>query len=195
MKPQSTGRWCSAIFCAVCALWAMTIVVWIVSRLHPIGANRATYLVVVPQPYESLAAGSACLQSDDVSVALGHGAVCIYLWSFTEDLALTDFSNLEKTGWTPIPSARAETLSAQSPGIGFAAHYEAFDDPHGKGHGTDGFCRIPFWSVGVLLSFWPVARFGGRIRRYWRAAQGKCPKCGYDLRASPGRCPECGLIR
>ena len=39
---------------------------------------------------------------------------------------------------------------------------------------------------GVLIG-WLCRR---RLAR--RAASGRCPACGYDLRATPGRCPECG---
>ncbi len=38
----------------------------------------------------------------------------------------------------------------------------------------------------ALRLTWPL------LRR--RAAPGRCPVCGYDLRATPDRCPECGTI-
>jgi hypothetical protein len=51
---------------------------------------------------------------------------------------------------------------------------------------------------GVLLAALLVApavalRREARLRRRGRrAAAGRCPGCGYDLRATPGQCPECG---
>src|SRR5262249_26533290 len=55
-----------------------------------------------------------------------------------------------------------------------------------------GVLAFPAWAVAL-----PPLIFGGVIvRRRWierrRRAQGRCARCGYDLRATPERCPECG---
>lgn len=55
------------------------------------------------------------------------------------------------------------------------------------------------WELTTPLSLWAAAsatatlaagRRVGRPRRWGR--QGRCVRCGYDLRGSPDRCPECG---
>jgi hypothetical protein len=51
---------------------------------------------------------------------------------------------------------------------------------------------VPHWLPAGLLALAAPAR--RRARRDRRAAQGRCPSCGYDLRATPGRCPECGAL-
>jgi hypothetical protein len=52
---------------------------------------------------------------------------------------------------------------------------------------------FPVWPPAVLLLALAVIVLW---KQWWmrrrRMKQGRCPKCGYDIRASEGRCPECG---
>jgi hypothetical protein len=52
---------------------------------------------------------------------------------------------------------------------------------------------IPFWAVAPPLGWISITWSRKKLRsRSWRR-QGRCRKCGYDLRASAERCPECGM--
>ncbi len=52
---------------------------------------------------------------------------------------------------------------------------------------------LPYWLV-LLLTLVPFPWLRRRTRRAHRASEGRCLRCGYDLRASPQRCPECGAV-
>jgi hypothetical protein len=53
---------------------------------------------------------------------------------------------------------------------------------------------IPLWFVAIISG----AGLAVSIRKFRRLIrlrmQGRCGKCGYDLRASSERCPECGTV-
>jgi hypothetical protein len=52
--------------------------------------------------------------------------------------------------------------------------------------------RIPLWFPASVFALLPALWLAKRLRR---PDNGRCPRCGYDLRATPDRCPECGTIR
>ena len=60
--------------------------------------------------------------------------------------------------------------------------------------GDDVFLVVPHWAPAALTLALPVAWLVRRRREYRNRMQGRCPKCGYDLRATPDRCPECGAV-
>lgn len=57
--------------------------------------------------------------------------------------------------------------------------------------------RVPCWFVAMLIATWSglrIRRFVLDAGRQARMAEGRCVKCGYDLRATPLCCPECGTV-
>ena len=52
----------------------------------------------------------------------------------------------------------------------------------------------PYWGLALLFLIGPAFWAVGWLRRRRRFGEGRCQKCGYDLRASPERYPECGAV-
>jgi len=51
---------------------------------------------------------------------------------------------------------------------------------------------VPHWMPAALTAGAPALAMYRWTRSRRRAAAGRCPSCGYDLRATPERCAECG---
>ena len=53
---------------------------------------------------------------------------------------------------------------------------------------------VSYWVLFVVSGIWPALWGLGRWRGRRRFREGRCQKCGYDLRETPERCPECGAV-
>jgi hypothetical protein len=56
----------------------------------------------------------------------------------------------------------------------------------------------PYWAVlgtMTVMTIIPAGFLLRMLRRHRRVRQGRCVRCGYDVRATPDRCPECGTAQ
>ena len=51
---------------------------------------------------------------------------------------------------------------------------------------------IPYWFLIPLSAILPILWLRYHRQQRFRAKEGHCLKCGYDLRESKDKCPECG---
>jgi len=97
----------------------------------------------------------------------------------------------------PALGGRPGTVG-QSGRWGFYLTWSYWETPTAAGpskYGSTRFLIIPAWAVALPLAVLPAVSIRRALRRRrtsHRITQGRCPRCGYDLRATPGCCPECG---
>jgi lipopolysaccharide biosynthesis regulator YciM len=51
---------------------------------------------------------------------------------------------------------------------------------------------VPYWALALPLATVALLLSLVAVRARRRVRDGRCGRCGYDLRATPERCPECG---
>jgi hypothetical protein len=120
------------------------------------------------------------------TVSLGRGTVIDRLPP--DDRILT---------WGSTPAGLL--LRRESPWLRFRSSYSSQTErPGGWSRGTVvrlWRVTVPCWAPALLASVLPASWLARRLvarRSARRAARGRCPRCGYDLRTPTDRCPECG---
>jgi hypothetical protein len=195
------GRWMGGLFCAVSLLLALaTVGMWVRSYFYwdCLYINR----------WDPESDGGKGLRYSSRTVSF-HPSVVYVGWGFVRH---ADGSRVGYTGqlnrnvWR-LKSERNEYPSQWNSGF---AHqylrwaflrlgYWAEDRPARDGTPRGSYILIvPEWALIAMFLGWPLMWARGVLRRRQRerwAVEGRCRRCGYDLRGSPGRCPECGEAR
>jgi hypothetical protein len=122
---------------------------------------------------------------EDLAVRSYRGRVLLV---FT-DGSFTGWNDAESKSYRSAPGVWADfhrMAQSQWGVLGFA--YAAADFPNASFR----LVAIPYPVVVLATAAGPLW-WGWRVRRArTRSREGRCAKCGYDLRESQERCPECG---
>jgi hypothetical protein len=156
-------------------LFATTVVLWVRSywRLDEFG------YVLAP---------GADAGGVEVGIESGSAGVAITVWLDSPG----DADRAEQRGWY----ARSDDARPVPYAGGWLATRWGFAIDRSRNPSFDGGRLVlPKWVPVTLFALLPIARVAITVRRRRRGIrQGRCPRCGYDLRATPDRCPECGQV-
>jgi len=130
-----------------------------------------------------------------VSISWSLGSLSFFGGTILDRLPPDD----DRVTWSSFPTARL--IVRDSPWLKFRSNYSSRPDrPTGWSRGTivrRWGVTIPWWvATGVasaLPALWAMRKLRARGAAR-RIAQGRCARCGYDIRMSPGLCPECGTV-
>ena len=183
-KDEREGRWWRAVSAVVAGV---SLVVCIVSAgfwLRSLGTKDSWKLDLLTRKGDVVTIKHGACSSDDRTIILWYSSQVI--------------NAARDPGWHRWPrdgETRVERQYVVRPAEGRAAvEPDRFLGFLFRRSRTGGYLVfIPHWFLVLVSATPPVTWLLVRRRRARRAAAGRCPACGYDLRATPDRCPECGF--
>jgi hypothetical protein len=116
-----------------------------------------------------------------------HGRVTYYSVHRFITARYAEHHSSDVAEWWHVAGSDDATLDNPT---GFA-RLTASTDP--AEHRTGLMLTLPLWP-GIPIAAMPAMAIAWRFLRARQPANGRCRRCGYDLRATPDRCPECGAV-